>query len=90
MKTPYRVVRFIAVIVLCVAVLVPAVAYVALSVTPVQRRIAREAEVRLSRLLDADVRIGSVGIAPFNRVVLRNVTVTTATPLWWRAGSAPG
>ena len=56
MKTPYRVVRFIAVIVLCVAVLVPAVAYVALSVTPVQRRIAREAEVRLSRLLDADVR----------------------------------
>ena len=78
MKTPYRVVRFIAVIVLCVAVLVPAVAYVALSVTPVQRRIAREAEVRLSRLLDADVRIGSVGIAPFNRVVLRNVTVTTA------------
>ena len=37
----YRIVRLIAVALLALAVVVPAVTYVALSVTPVQRRIAR-------------------------------------------------
>jgi len=59
------------------AVVVPAVTYVALSLTPVQNRIARECERRLSELLDCKVTVGSLGIIPFNRVVLRNVVVET-------------
>ena len=55
----YRIVRLIAVALLALAVVVPAVTYVALSVTPVQRRIARIAERELSKALNAKVEIGS-------------------------------
>ena len=78
MKLLYRVLRFVAVIAICLAVVVPAVTYVALSVTPVQNRIARECERRLSELLDCRVSVGGLGIVPFNRVVLRDVVVETA------------
>ena len=67
----YRIVRLIAVALLALAVVVPAVTYVALSVTPVQRRIARIAERELSKALSVKVEIGSLGIVPFNRAVLR-------------------
>ena len=75
MKLLYRVLRFFAVIVLCLLVVVPAVTYVALSLTSVQRDIALRCEKELSGLLDCRVTIGSLGIVPFNRVVLRNVAV---------------
>lgn len=78
MKLLYRVLRFLAVIILCVAVVLPAITYVGLSLTPVQRRIADRCEVELSRLLGIEVTIGGLGIIPFNRVVLRDVAVTTA------------
>ncbi len=78
MKLLYRVLRFFAVIVLCLLVVVPAVTYVALSLTSVQRDIALRCEKELSGLLDCRVTIGSLGIVPFNRVVLRNVAVETA------------
>ena len=73
MKLLYRVLRFLAVIILCVAVVLPAITYVGLSLTPVQRRIADRCEVELSRLLGSEVTIGGLGIIPFNRVVLRDV-----------------
>lgn len=75
----YRIVRLIAVALLALAVVVPAVTYVALSVTPVQRRIARIAERELSKALNAKVEIGSLGIVPFNRAVLREVVITDRT-----------
>ena len=64
-------------VIMLVAV-VPAALYVALSLDGVQRRIADEAEKQLSELLDARVTIGRLGIMPFNRVILRDVTVETA------------
>ncbi len=78
MKLLYRVLRFFVVIAICLAVVVPAVTYVALSVTPVQQRIARQCERSLSELLHCRVSIGGLGIVPFNRVVLRDVVVETA------------
>lgn len=65
-----------AVLLLCIAVVVPAIIYVALSVSSVQRHIADRAERELSQLLDCKVSIGSLGIVPFNRVLLRDVTIT--------------
>ena len=70
--------RLCAVALITLAVIVPAVTYVALSLTPVQRRIASECEKRLSELLDSQVKIGSLGIVPFSRVILRDVAVVTA------------
>ncbi|MDE6628281.1 MAG: hypothetical protein K2K36_02800, partial [Muribaculaceae bacterium] len=63
---------------LLLLVVVPALAYVALSLTGVQRRVADQVEVELSRLLGCQVSVGSLGIVPFNRVSLRNVSVMTA------------
>lgn len=57
---------------------VPALTYVALSLTGVQRRVADRMETELSRLLGCEVKVGSLGIVPFNRVSLRNVSVITA------------
>ena len=78
MKLIYRLLRTIVVTVLILAAVVPAVLYVALSLTGVQRRIADTLERELSALLDARVTIGDLGVMPFNRVILRDVTVETA------------
>lgn len=63
---------------LILGAVVPAVLYVALSLTGVQRRVADRLEKELSSLLDAKVTIGELGIMPFNRVILRDVVLETA------------
>lgn len=78
MKSIYRLLRTIVVTALILAAVVPAVLYVALSLTGVQRRIADTLQAELSALLDARVTIGDLGVMPFNRVILRDVTVETA------------
>ena len=78
MKNGYRLLRVLLVTVIMLVAVVPAALYVALSLDGVQRRIADEAEKQLSELLDARVTIGRLGIMPFNRVILRDVTVETA------------
>lgn len=78
MKLIYRLLRTIAVTAIILVAVVPAVLYVALSLTGVQRRIADTLETELSALLDARVTIGDLGVMPFNRVILRDVTVETA------------
>ena len=78
MKTVYRILRVILVSALCLAVVVPGVAFVALSLSGVQRQIADVCENELSKLLDSRVTVGNLGIVPFNRVILRNVTVEPA------------
>lgn len=75
MKKSYRVLRMILVTAIIAIAVLPAVLYVALSLSGVQRRIADTLETELSAMLDAKVTIGSLGIIPFNRVVLRNVAV---------------
>lgn len=78
MKSIYRLLRSFLVTVLILAAVVPAVLYVALSLTGVQRSIAGRLETELSRKLNARVTIGGLGIMPFNRVILRDVAVETA------------
>ena len=79
MKTFYRILRFILVVVLVLPLAVPLILYVVLSLPSVQQRIARTAEKELTELLGTDVSVGSVTIAPFNRVVLADVGVKDPT-----------
>ncbi|MDE7387135.1 MAG: translocation/assembly module TamB [Muribaculaceae bacterium] len=75
MNKIYSIIRAIIVVVIAIAITVPATLYVGLSLPPVQREISDVARHELSRLLDADVSIGSLTITPFNRVMLRDVAV---------------
>ena len=72
----YKILRALIVISIAIAVTVPAIVYVGLSLPPVQRRLSSVAEKELSGLLGADVSIGTLTIAPFNRAMLRDVSVT--------------
>ncbi len=74
----YRILRFLLVVVICLAVASPVVLYVALSLPSVQSRVARQCEAELSQLLGCRVTVGDLGIVPFNRAVLRNVVLETA------------
>lgn len=77
MKSSYRLLRTILVTALILIAVLPSMLYVALSLSGVQRRVADQLEVELSRLLDARVTIGDLGVMPFNRVILRDVAVET-------------
>ncbi|MDE7141614.1 MAG: hypothetical protein K2O33_01805, partial [Muribaculaceae bacterium] len=77
-KWIYKVFRSLLVTAIIMVFVVPAALYVALSLSGVQRRVADQAERELSKLLDAEVTVGSLNIIPFNRVVLRDVAVVTA------------
>lgn len=78
MKLFYRLLRVFFVSVIVLFAVIPAALYVVLSLSGVQRVIADRAEQELSQLLDAKVEIGSLGIIPFNRVILRDVSIETA------------
>ncbi len=75
MKTLYRIIRTILVIALALPVAVPMILYILLSLPSFQNRIGDIAENELTALLGTKVHIGSVSVAPFNRVMLRDVTV---------------
>lgn len=76
MKRFYKILRALIVITIAIAVTIPATVYVGLSLPPVQRHLSTTAEKELSNLLGGDVTIGSLTIAPFNRAMLRDVSVT--------------
>jgi len=78
LKHLYHILRFLAVTVIILTVLLPAILYVGLSLDSVQSRISAVAEKELSSLLGSEVTIGKVNIAPFNRVTLRDVAVQPA------------
>lgn len=71
----YRVVRTILLLFVVAAVWIPCLLYVALSLPWVQNRLRSVGEDILSTELATEVRIGSVDIAPFNRMRLRNVAI---------------
>lgn len=75
MKRTYKIIRAIIVSLLALILLVPVTLYVTLSLPSVQEKICTTGEDELSRLLDTEVRIGRVSIAPFNRITLNDVTV---------------
>ncbi|MCM1522392.1 MAG: translocation/assembly module TamB [Muribaculaceae bacterium] len=75
MKNLFRVLRALLVTLIVVPLATPVILYVALSFDSVRSAIASRTASELTSLLGSDVRIGSVDFAPFNRIVLRNVTV---------------
>ncbi len=77
MKTFYRLLRSILVTAIILIAVLPAVLYVAMSLSGVQRRVADTIESELSTLLGARVTVGDLGLIPYNRVILRDVTVET-------------
>lgn len=71
----YNILRALAVSVLAIAVIVPVVLYIVLSIGAVQREISKIGESELSGLLGADVTIGELTVSPFNKVLLKDVSV---------------
>lgn len=78
MKQLYRILRAVVVTALILIVVVPALLFVGLSLPSVQEAIRGRTERELTTLLGCKVEIGSLGIMPFNRVVLRQVSLTNA------------
>lgn len=74
-KTAYKVFRAFLMAVLLSVIVVPTALYVALSLSSVQNKIRLTAEEELSKLLGAEVMIDDLGIRPFNRAVLRRISV---------------
>lgn len=75
MTTIYKIIRALIVTALIVAIGVPLVLYVVLSMDSVQNKIRDIGEKELSSLLGADVKIGSINIQPFNKLSMRDVNV---------------
>lgn len=78
MKWTYRVFRTVCLTILAIAILVPMLLYVLLTLPGVQGELCDRAADELSKLLQTPVTINSLSIQPFNRVILRGVTVTNA------------
>ncbi len=72
----YKILRAVIVTVIAMAVTVPAVVYVGLSLPQVQSKVALAASSELSGLLGGEVEIGNLTISPFNRAMMRDVTLT--------------
>lgn len=60
---------------LLLVIVLAAVIYVALSLPSVQNSIRLKCEERLSQQLGVEVNIGDLGIRPFNKATLRNVSI---------------
>jgi len=71
----YKSFRLVVVAVLLLAVVLVVALYVGLSLPVVQRMACSRVEKSLSELLGAGVDIRSLGIVPFNRVIMRDVAV---------------
>lgn len=77
-KLTYNILRALAVVIVVLATVIPAMVYVGLSIPWVQDAIRQRTETELSKLLDARVTIGKVYLQPINRATLRHVVVETA------------
>lgn len=75
MRLFYKILRMLLAMILALLFLLPAVLFVILSFPSVQHDICRKAEVELTKLIDMNVEIGDVSIAPFNRLTLHKVVV---------------
>ena len=78
MTEVYNILRALTVSALAIAIVVPLMLYIVLSLDFVQNRIKSEAEKELSELIGADIHIGNVNISPFNKLTLNDVSVVVA------------
>lgn len=76
MKNAIHIFKFLFITILVICVIIPALVYALVSLPVVQSKIKDTAEKELSSLLALPVSIESVGIAPFNRLVIRGVNLT--------------
>lgn len=76
MRKFYKILKISIIVITALIILVPMFTYVLLSLPPIQRAMCNKAQTELSRLLDTPVKIDNLAIAPFNRVILRGVTIT--------------
>ncbi|MCM1292383.1 MAG: translocation/assembly module TamB domain-containing protein [Bacteroides sp.] len=75
MKRVYKILRALAVSLIALLFVLPALLYVALSMDSVQSWICGKAEKELSTLLNMDVSVSEMDISPFNRMTLSGVSV---------------
>ncbi len=71
----YKILRALLVVLIAMAVVIPMVTYVGLSLPSFQRQIIKVAQREMSRQLGARVEVGALTIAPFNRLMLRDVVI---------------
>ena len=74
----YKILRSIIVFLAVLLLVLPAFAYVILSLPEIDQRICNVAKKELSELLGANVNISSAEIKPFSQVALNNISVTIA------------
>ena len=75
MRLFWKIFRAVVSVLLLLAVLLPAAIYVLLSIDGVQDMVRRATEDSLSKLLRAEVRVGSVAIHPFNRATVGDIAL---------------
>lgn len=75
MKWAYKILRALLVTAIALAVGIPALVYIALCIPAVQEKVKTIAETELTKLFDADVKIGRLGISPFDNVDLHDVSI---------------
>ena len=73
MKLAWKIFRAIVVVLLVLAVALPASVYILLSTEPVQTRVRDTACSELSKLLGVSVEIDDVSIHPFNRLAIEGI-----------------
>lgn len=78
MKKAYKILRFLLVSLLALAVGIPIILYLIVSLPPVQHKLKEIAESELTALLNSPVKIGDVALAPFTRVTVSDVAVLDA------------
>ena len=78
MKWSYKILRAILVSLLTLVILIPTTLYVVMTIPPVQNKVKEISERELHKLLNTNVKIGSVIFTPFNRVTLRNIVIEDA------------
>ncbi|MDE6085285.1 MAG: AsmA family protein, partial [Muribaculaceae bacterium] len=76
MTRSYKILRAFLMVLVILAVVIPMFLYVALSLPVFQRQLVTVAQRELTHLLGARVDIGALSIAPFNRILLRDISVS--------------
>lgn len=76
LRWTYKIIRSLLVTCLLLAIFVPAILFVALSLPGVQNAARKVAERELTSLLGLEVEVGEVSLAPLSSVTMLNVAVT--------------
>ncbi|MBD5257445.1 MAG: hypothetical protein HDS52_01980 [Barnesiella sp.] len=73
----FKIIRGLVMTCMLLAIVVPALLYVALSLPWIQDALRERCETLLSEKLGAEVTVGDLGIRPFNRATVRDVAIVS-------------